>query len=123
MVLKRRSWLASNSEHQVLVFCVMTPCSVVGGYRHFGETCCLHLRGKSFFVIPFYLQSVLAHSANCVKTYTMACRRVLISAPLQLICSKPLKGKSKLQKDLVSLQLHSDQPLGEMEFSMVQQEQ
>jgi hypothetical protein len=27
-----------------------------------------------FFVIPFYLQSVPVHSANCVKTYTMACR-------------------------------------------------
>jgi hypothetical protein len=39
----------------------------------------------SFFcyvVIPFYLQSVLVHSANCVKTYTVACRRVLGSAPL-----------------------------------------
>jgi hypothetical protein len=35
-----------------------------------------------FFLIPFYLQSVLVHSANCVKTYTVACRRVLSSAPL-----------------------------------------
>jgi hypothetical protein len=42
-----------------------------------------------FFVIPFYLQSLLVHSANCVKTYTVACRRV-ISAPLQLIGSRPL---------------------------------
>jgi hypothetical protein len=31
---------------------------------------------KHFF-IPFYLQFVLVHSANYVKTYTMACRRVL----------------------------------------------
>jgi hypothetical protein len=23
---------------------------------------------ESFFVVPFYLQSVLVHSANCVKT-------------------------------------------------------
>jgi hypothetical protein len=38
---------------------------------------------KTFlFVIPFYLQSVLVHSANCVNTYTVACRRVLSSAPL-----------------------------------------
>jgi hypothetical protein len=35
---------------------------------------------KSFFVIPFYLQSVELHSANCVKTYTMACKRGLSSA-------------------------------------------
>jgi hypothetical protein len=34
------------------------------------------------FVIPFYLQSVPVHSANCVKTYTMACRRVLSNALL-----------------------------------------
>jgi hypothetical protein len=27
------------------------------------------------FVIPFYLQSVPVHSPNCVKTYTVACRR------------------------------------------------
>jgi hypothetical protein len=36
----------------------------------------------SFLVISFYLQSVLVHSANCVKTYTVACRRVLSSASL-----------------------------------------
>jgi hypothetical protein len=35
-----------------------------------------------FSIIPFYLQSVAVHSANCVKTYTLACRRVLSSAPL-----------------------------------------
>jgi hypothetical protein len=35
-----------------------------------------------FFVIPFHLQSVPVHSANCVKTYTVPCRRVLSSAPL-----------------------------------------
>jgi hypothetical protein len=26
---------------------------------------------NNFMVIPFYFQSVLVHSANCVKTYTM----------------------------------------------------
>jgi hypothetical protein len=35
-----------------------------------------------FFVIPFCLQSVQVHSANCVKMYTMACRRGLSSALL-----------------------------------------
>jgi hypothetical protein len=35
-----------------------------------------------FFVIPFYLQSVAVHSANCVKMYTVACTRVLCSALL-----------------------------------------
>jgi hypothetical protein len=34
------------------------------------------------FVLPFCLQSVLVHSANCVKLYTEACRRVLSSASL-----------------------------------------
>jgi hypothetical protein len=40
------------------------------------------LTAHVFVVIPFYLQSVLVHSANCVKMYTMACERVFISAPL-----------------------------------------
>jgi hypothetical protein len=44
----------------------------------------------SIFVIPFYLQSVPVHSANCVKTYTMALRRVHSSSPLKLIGSRPL---------------------------------
>jgi hypothetical protein len=44
-----------------------------------------------FFCNPFYLQSVLVHSANCVENmYTVACRRVLSSAPLLVIGSKPL---------------------------------
>jgi hypothetical protein len=43
-----------------------------------------------FFVFPFYLQSVPVHSANFVQTYTVACRRVLSSAPLYLIGSRPL---------------------------------
>jgi hypothetical protein len=34
------------------------------------------------FIIKFYLQSALVHSANCVKTYTVACRRVLSSTSL-----------------------------------------
>jgi hypothetical protein len=37
---------------------------------------------KFFFVIPFYLQCIVLHSANCVKTYIVACRRVLSSAAL-----------------------------------------
>jgi hypothetical protein len=34
------------------------------------------------FCNPFYMQSILVHSANCVQTYAVACRRVLTSAPL-----------------------------------------
>jgi hypothetical protein len=34
-----------------------------------------------FFIILFYLQSVPVHS-NSVKTYIVACRRVLSKAPL-----------------------------------------
>jgi hypothetical protein len=38
---------------------------------------------KIFFVaIPFYLQYVPVHSTNCVRTYTVACRRVLSSVAL-----------------------------------------
>jgi hypothetical protein len=33
-------------------------------------------------VIPFYLQSEPVYSANCVKTYSVACRRVLSSVSL-----------------------------------------
>jgi hypothetical protein len=40
------------------------------------------LRCAFLFEIPFDLQFVPVHSANCVKTYTVACRRVLTSAPL-----------------------------------------
>jgi hypothetical protein len=53
----------------------------------------LDLKGNAeftYFVIPFYLQSVPVHSANCVKMYTMACRRELSSDPLQLTGSRPL---------------------------------
>jgi hypothetical protein len=39
------------------------------------------LLGPSF-IIPFYLESVPVLSADCVKTYTVACRRVFSSAPL-----------------------------------------
>jgi hypothetical protein len=50
---------------------------------------------KALFLIPFYLQSVLVHSANDVKTYTLACRRVLTSALLLLIRSKPFVALGK----------------------------
>jgi hypothetical protein len=34
-------------EVQIVVFCIMTTCSLVGGYWHYGETCCLwHLRTR-----------------------------------------------------------------------------
>jgi hypothetical protein len=57
--------------------------------------CCLKIilqltAGIFVVVIPFYLQSVLVHSTNCVKTYTMECRRVLTNIPLQLTGSRPL---------------------------------
>jgi hypothetical protein len=33
-----------------------------------------------FFIIPFYLQSVPVHVANCAETYPMAYKRLLSSA-------------------------------------------
>jgi hypothetical protein len=49
-----------------------------------------HLREENwgatfFFIIPFYLSPVQVHSTNCVKIFTMACRRGLSSALLKLI--------------------------------------
>jgi hypothetical protein len=41
-----------------------------------------------FFNFPLYLQSVPIHSANAVKSYTKACRRVLTSTLLYLIGSE-----------------------------------
>jgi hypothetical protein len=35
-----------------------------------------------YIAVPVYLQSVQVHSAKCLKTYTMASRRVLSSALL-----------------------------------------
>jgi hypothetical protein len=41
-----------------------------------------------FFNFPLYLQSVPIHSANVVKSYKKACRRVLTSTLLYLIESE-----------------------------------
>jgi len=32
---------------QMIIFWFMTPCRFVGGHRHFGGTCRLHLQGIS----------------------------------------------------------------------------
>lgn len=32
---------------QIVVFQVVTPCSVIGGYQRFGRTCCFHLKGTT----------------------------------------------------------------------------
>jgi hypothetical protein len=46
--------------------------------------------GRDFFCrIPLYLQSVLIHSANVVRSYSKACRRVLTGTLLYLIGSEP----------------------------------
>jgi hypothetical protein len=37
---------------------------------------------SDFFAIQFFLRSVPVHSANCVKTYTVACRRVFSTTPV-----------------------------------------
>jgi hypothetical protein len=51
---------------------------------------CVTLSIISSFVIPFYSQSVPVHSANCIKTYTVAC-----STSLYLMGSKPLVAFGK----------------------------
>jgi hypothetical protein len=46
-----------------------------------GLQCGLILLLLFFSVIPFYSQSAPVHSANCVETYTAACRRAFSRAP------------------------------------------
>jgi hypothetical protein len=41
-----------------------------------------NFKRRIYFVLPFYLQSVLVHSANYVKAYTLECRRVLTRTTL-----------------------------------------
>jgi hypothetical protein len=36
---------------QVVVFCVVRPCSVVVGYQRFGGPCCLHLQVEAFMAV------------------------------------------------------------------------
>jgi hypothetical protein len=48
------------------------------GVQWFGVT----LSAFFLFVYAFYLQSAQVYSANCVKSYTMACTRGLSSALL-----------------------------------------
>jgi hypothetical protein len=36
----------------------------------------------NLLIIPFYFQSVLVQSADCVNAYAVSCRMVLSSAPL-----------------------------------------
>jgi hypothetical protein len=63
--------------------------------------------GISYSII-FHLQSVPVHSANRVRTYTVACGRVLSSAPLQLMVSRPLVafGNETYKLELQTRQLH-----------------
>lgn len=37
------------------IFWVMTPCTLVGRYWYFGETCCLHLQDAPLFSVTFTL--------------------------------------------------------------------
>jgi hypothetical protein len=41
-----------------------------------------------FFIIQFHLQSIPVQLADCAKTHTTACRRVLSSTLLHLIGSR-----------------------------------
>jgi hypothetical protein len=61
-------------------------CYTLATYRR-GSTVAQVVRHSSnmpsrLLIILIYLQSVLVHSASCVKTYTLTCRRVFISTPL-----------------------------------------
>jgi hypothetical protein len=39
---------------QVEVFWAVTLCSVVGGYRRFRDTCCLHLQGEDENLVSYH---------------------------------------------------------------------
>jgi hypothetical protein len=61
--------ISTNMEGQVLVFMytrIRVVCPQTLGYSFLALTT-YHTALKIFFVIPFYLQSVLVHSAKCVK--------------------------------------------------------
>jgi len=40
----------------VEVFWVVTPCSVMVGYKRFGGPCCVHLQGESFTAVMFEVE-------------------------------------------------------------------
>jgi hypothetical protein len=42
------------------------------------------------FYNPILFEAVLVQLVNCIKSYTVACRRVLGNAPLSLIGSRPV---------------------------------
>jgi hypothetical protein len=46
-------------NYQIVDFWIVTPFSRVGGYRHLGETCCLHLppEGGSSMVLRSIYQT------------------------------------------------------------------
>jgi hypothetical protein len=47
MDYRRNSVLSETFRDVIMVSWVVTPCSHVGGYQHFGETHRLHLPGKT----------------------------------------------------------------------------
>jgi hypothetical protein len=65
-----------NEVHTVvkmsmLVFWVMTPCRLVGGHQHFGETYCLHLQGwnvsPKHWYLPMSPHSITTQNNNIDK--------------------------------------------------------
>jgi hypothetical protein len=93
----------SCTKQQFLWLCMLVPPFLIAANRLQGKVARVHQHHNMYkgsgdkepdflniFVIPFHLQSVQVHSANCVKIYTVACRRVLSSALLQQIDTMPV---------------------------------
>jgi hypothetical protein len=68
-------WVAIHSRHFMIKSGVWTVWKWTVEHE-------LNIDCRYVLVIPFHLQSVPVHSANCVKTCAVACRNVLGSAPL-----------------------------------------
>jgi hypothetical protein len=52
-----RKWVNYMNQHGTLskvVFWVVMPCSVIGGYQYFGGMYCCHLLGEIFPLVLFY---------------------------------------------------------------------
>jgi len=61
----------------VMVFCIMTACSVMVGYGRFGGPCCLHLhspwRWKQHASSKRWYPTTTLHGVTTQKTWTCQC--------------------------------------------------
>lgn len=79
---------------------VLTSCSLGGGYRRFGETCCPHLQCAGFCKITNVIRRMQGKSTSAVKETN--CGQALSCSPLHLPWSE--------LRLLVTIGGHSSEP-------------